>query len=1007
MTNNMRLQEGGQIDRSRSLSFQFNGKQYTGYQGDTLASALLANDVRLISRSFKYHRPRGILTAGSEEPNALVQLETGAHTLPNCLTTAVELYDGLIANSQNCWPSVEFDIGIINNTLSRFFPAGFYYKTFMWPKALWMKYEEVIRHSAGLGKSPMEADPSAYDHQHVYCDVLVVGGGATGLSATLSAAQSGAEVLLMDEQADWGGALTSETLTIDQQSAMAWVEQTLATLRKLKNVRLLKRTTVTGYYHHNYLIANQRVSNHLGPNAPADVPRERLWKIRARKVVLATGAIERPLVFADNDRPGIMLANAVRTYLNRYGVLTGRNMVITTNNDSVYTLAVEARAAGATVTVLDTRIEIPEKCLQLAAEKGITIMTNRVIAGVHYKKGITGVQVAKLNSDGTDIVSKLEDIVADLVAVSGGWSPTLNLYSQAGGKLVYDETQHCYLAKEDQPLKPDALLAGSCNGAFSLKECLREGITAGKDAAIACGFKSADTGIPAANAEAFVCGEMRPLWILPCDHAIGRGHKKHFHEMHNDSTIGDIALAEREGFVSVEHLKRYTTTGMGTDQGKTSNVNALNVMASLRGKPINEVGTTTFRPPFTPLTFGAIVGQNRRELFLQKRTSPMEPWHQQNGAVYEDVGDWKRPRYFPLGEESMDEAVYRECLATRSSVGILDATTLGKIDIQGKDAVKLINMVYTNAWSKLGVGKCRYGLMLNEHGMVIDDGVTTRIGEQHFHMTTTTGGAARIMSWLEELLQTEWPDWEVYCTSVTEQWAVMAINGPKARELLSELTDADLSLEAFPFMSMIEAEIAGVKARIFRISFTGELAFEINVPARHGLHVWQAVIDAGKDYQLTPYGTETMHVLRAEKGFVIVGQDTDGSVTPYDLGMSWIISKVKNDYIGKRSLTRSDTTRKGRKQLVGLLTEDPNFVLPEGAHVVSEIMPTPPMPMLGHVTSSYMSPILGRSIAMAVIKDGFNRKGETLEVALMDGSSQKATVTEPVFFDKEGERSRG
>ena len=466
-------------------------------------------------------------------------------------------------------------------------------------------------------------------------------------------------------------------------------------------------------------------------------------------------------------------------------------------------------------------------------------------------------------------------------------------------------------------------------------------------------------------------------------------------------------LAEREGYLSVEHLKRYTTTGMGPDQGKTSNVNALTFMAELRGKPISAVGTTTFRPPFTPLTFGAIVGQNRRELFLQKRTSPMDPWHQANGASYEDVGDWKRPRYFPQNDESMDEAVQRECLATRSSVGILDATTLGKIDIQGKDTARLLNMVYTNAWSKLGIGKCRYGIMLNEHGMVFDDGVTTRLGENHFHMTTTTGGAARVMSWLEELLQTEWPDWEVYCTTVTEQWAVMAINGPKARELLSTLTAVDLSNEAFPFMSMIEAKIAGVPARIYRISFTGELAFEINVPSRYGLHVWEAVMEAGKAYQLTPYGTETMHVLRAEKGFIIVGQDTDGSMTPYDLDMSWIVSKVKKDFIGKRSLTRSDTSRDGRKQLVGLLTKDPTYVLPEGSHIVAEVKPAPPMKMLGHVSSSYMSPNVGSSIAMAVIKDGANRMGETLDVALMDGSSQKVTVVDPVFFNKEGERARG
>ena len=788
---------------------------------------------------------------------------------------------------------------------------------------------------------------------------------------------------------------------------MKWLNRCITSLSENKRVRLLKRTTVTGYYAHNFLVANQRNSNHLGPNAPSVIPRERLWKIRARKVVLATGSIERPLVFADNDRPGVMLANAVRTYLNRYGVLAGRNITITTNNDSAYALAAEATTAGAHVLLLDTRIEVPDKYLELAKEKGFKVHANRIIAGIKYRKGITAVQLAKLNSDGSGIVGKLEQHSTDLVAVSGGWSPTLNLYSQAGGKLIYHETQHCFLAKPEQVNKPDALLAGSCNGAFSLEACLQEGAIAGEKAAVACGYAATGIDRPKVSPAQFVCSEMRPLWILPCDHPIGRGPKKHFHELHNDSTIGDIALAEREGFVSLEHLKRYTTTGMGTDQGKTSNVNALSVMAALRNKSINDVGTTTFRPPFTPLTFGAIVGQNRRELFLQKRSSPMQPWHQKNGAVYEDVGDWKRPRYFPQQGESMADAVKRECLLTRGQVGILDASTLGKIDLQGKDAAKLLNMVYTNAWSKLGIGKCRYGLMLNEHGMVIDDGVTTRLAENRFHMTTTTGGAARIMGWLEELLQTEWPDWEVYCTSVSEQWAVMAINGPCARDLLSELTDADLSADAFPFMSMIEADVAGVKARIFRISFTGELAFEINVPARFGLHVWQAFINAGSAYKLCPYGTEAMHVLRAEKGFVIVGQETDGSTTPHDLGMSWIVSKVKPDFIGKRSLSRSDTARKDRKQLVGLLTEDPTFVLPEGAHLVSEIKPVPPMKMLGHVTSSYMSPILGHSIAMAMVKNGFKRMGETLDVALMDGSSQRVRLTEPVFFDKAGERSRG
>ena len=1003
-----RLKKDGQIDRSRAIRFNFDGQQYTGYQGDTLASALLANDVKLMARSFKYHRPRGVVSAGSEEPNALVQLETGAHTLPNCRATEIELYEGLAAFSQNCWPSLKFDVGAINNVLGRFIPAGFYYKTFMWPKSLWMKYEEVIRQSAGLGKAPQQKDPSHYDHQFAYCDVLVIGGGVAGLSAALAASSSGAQVMLIDENPEWGGLLNDKDGSIRDQAASQWLAQSVRELQQHPRVHCLKRTTVTGYYHHNYLIANQRISNHLGPAAPSEVPRERLWKIRARKVVLATGAIERPLVFADNDRPGILLAGALRRYINHYGVLPGRKLAIICNNQSAYALAIDARKAGADVVVLDIRADTPPECLALSRKHDFELRENTTIIGVTYKNGITAIQTSQLNEDGSDIQGKIETLQADLIGVSGGWVPTLHLYSQAGGKLAYDEARHCFLPLPDQRLKPDAQIAGSCTGSFALADCLNEGQNAGLKAASECGYR-AHPAAPFAGDDSpqFVCDDLRPLWVLPCDHPIGRGPKKHFHEPHNDSTVADIALAQREGYLSVEHLKRYTTTGMGTDQGKTSNVNALTVMAQLRNKAVSEVGTTTFRPPFTPLSFGAIVGQSRRELFLQKRTTAIEPWHQAHGAIYEDVGDWKRPWYFPIHGEDMHAAVQRECLAVRNSVGIIDASTLGKIDIQGPDASKLLNMVYTNAWSLLGVGKCRYGLMLNEHGMVIDDGVTTRLGDKHFHMTTTTGGAARIMNWLEELLQTEWPDWQVYCTSVTEQWAVMAINGPHARDLLSQLTDADLDPEAFPFMSMIEAEVAGVKARIYRISFTGELAYEINVPARHGLHVWKAFIKAGKDYDLTPYGTETMHVLRAEKGFVIVGQDTDGSATPHDLGMSWIVSKKKADYIGKRSLSRSDTARAGRKQLVGLLTEDQMFVLPEGAHLVSEVKSAPPMPMIGHVTSSYMSPIMGRSIAMAMLVDGSNRIGDRVDIALMDGSSQKAIVTEPIFFDKKGERTRG
>jgi sarcosine oxidase subunit alpha len=997
MSQSHRLQNGGRINRSRPIRFQYDNRPYQGYEGDTLASALLANGVHLTGRSFKYHRPRGIYTAGAEEPNALVQLETGAHTEPNRRATEVELYEGLQASSQNCWPSVRFDVGAINSKVSRLLPAGFYYKTFMWPARMWMTYEKAIRRSAGLGRSPREIDPDHYDKTHAHCDVLVVGAGPAGLQAALSAGRSGARVMLLDDKPEPGGSLLSHSASINDAPAENWVDAVVSELGGMSHVTLLPRTTVTGYYDYNFLVANERVSEYLGPRGRDGAPKERLWKIRAKQVVLATGAIERPLVFADNDRPGIMLADALRTYVNRFAVLPGRRIAVLTNNDSAYLAALDAARAGASVEIADIRQAPAGPIVDAARSAGIVVRENCAVTGVRYRGGrLRGVELMQLADDGKSVRGARDSLTCDLLAVSGGWTPTVHLHSQGKGKLHYLQDQHCFVPGERARNNP-GFEAGACKASWSLASCLEEGAGAGARAAHSAGFSSAKAADSPAVAEDEQ-GAMRPLWILPTDHPVGRGPKKHFHELHNDSTVADIELAAREGFVSVEHLKRYTTTGMGTDQGKTSNVNALSVMADLQGTTIPEVGTTTFRPPFTPLTFGSIVGHDRRELFLQKRKTAIHPWHTANGAVFEDVGDWKRPFYYPRAGENMHAAVQRECSTARSAVGMLDASTLGKIDIRGRDAVKLLNMVYTNAWDSLKPGRCRYGLMLNEHGMVFDDGVTTCLGENHYHMTTTTGGAARVMNWLEEWLQTEWPQWEVYCTSVTEQWAVATITGPRARDLLAELTNQSLDEDAFPFMSMQEFSVAGIPARVFRISFTGDTAFEINVKARYGLALWETLAHTGKKYDLCPYGTEAMHVLRAEKGFIIAGQDTDGTVTPMDLGMDWIVSKKKQDFIGRRSFARSDTARAGRKQLVGLLTEDPQFVLPEGAHVVETLRENPPMNMLGHVTSSYMSPNTGRSIALALIQDGFNRKGDTMTVSLMDGSSQKVSVTDPVFL---------
>lgn len=1004
MTHRNRIDGAGRVRRGSAVRFRFDGRQYFGYHGDTLASALLANGVHLVGRSFKYHRPRGISAAGSEDPNALVQLERGPYTQPNTCATQIELYDGLDARSQNRWPSLGFDIGGINAWLARFIPSGFYYKTFMWPVSGWLFYEKFIRRAAGLGVSPREPDPDRYEQLHAHCDVLVVGAGPAGLGAALAAGRCGARVIIMDEQSEFGGSVLGRQVDIDGNSGIEWVRRTRESLGSMSNVQCVPRCTVTGYYDYNFLTALERVTDHLGPGADDRLPRQRFWKIRARRVVLASGAIERPLLFADNDRPGVMLANAVRTYINRYRVLPGRAICVLTNNDSAYECAWDAHEAGARVTIVDVRDAVPDHLAEKARVAGIEIHTGCGITAVQGRLAVRSVDIRPLSQDGRRVTGVRTRIECSIVANSGGWNPSVHLHSQSRGKLRFDTDLHSFVPAETVAINPSVSVGAAC-GEFSLSACLVDGHRQGKaaaQAALPAGEYQDAAGRAAATDDAPADAPLKPLWVLPTDHPVGQGPRKHFHDFQNDVTVADIMLAAREGYLSVEHLKRYTTTGMATDQGKTSNVNALAIMAGIRGLDIPAVGTTTFRPPYTPVTFGAIAGQNRDELFLQHRHTPMHTWHVEHGAIFEDVGDWKRPRYFPQAGESMHDAVQRESLATRRSVGVLDASTLGKIDIQGPDAARFLEMIYTNNWLKLGIGKCRYGLMLNEHGMVFDDGVTTRLGEHHYHMTTTTGGAARVMNWLEEWLQTEWPDMQVYCTSVTEQWAVAAINGPQAPALLASLADTDLSDEAFPHMSYREMAVAGIPARVFRISFTGEQAYEINVPARYGLALWQALTEAGRPLDLCVYGTETMHLLRAEKGFIIVGQDTDGTVTPADLGMNWIVSKTKRDYLGKRSQSRSHTAGGGRRQLVGLLTEDRRTLLDEGVHLVARADSAPPVSAEGHVTSSYLSPNVGRPIAMGLVREGLSRYGETLYARTMQGDSIKVRIVKPEFIDADG-----
>ncbi|MCK6451998.1 MAG: sarcosine oxidase subunit alpha family protein [Alphaproteobacteria bacterium] len=999
----LRRPEGGRIDRARAMRFVFDGAGYSGYAGDTLASALLANGVRLVARSFKYHRPRGIATAGAEEPNALVQLRGNARSEPNIRATQVELYDGLVAASQNRWPSLELDLGALNSVFAKLLPAGFYYKTFMWPPGFWHFYERLVRRMAGMGRAADASDPDRYDHRWAHCDVLVVGAGPSGLAAALAAGRAGARVILCDEQAEPGGSLLGSGATLDGAPAMQWAGAVLAELGALPDVTVLPRTTAFGYYDHNALGLVERVADHAAEPLPGQ-PRQRLWLVRARQVVLATGAIERPLVFRDNDRPGVMLADAARTYLGRYAVACGRRAVLFTNNDHAYDAALALHAGGVDLAaIVDLRAEPGGLRVDAARARGLRVIAGRAVTATHGRSSVTGVDIARLQ-EGSDLaVLDRESIACDLVLNSGGWTPSVHLFSQSGGRLRYDEATGAFLpGRAVQAVRA----AGSCNGAVALKDCLKQGAAAGAAAAGDCGFAAAPPALPAAEPEP-ESAPMRLLWVVPSDAPVG--HKgKHFVDLQNDVTAADLRLAAREGYRSVEHLKRYTTTGMGTDQGKTSNLAALAILAEATGREIPAVGTTTFRPPYTPVAMGALTGRTVGALLDPARWTPIHRWHVRAGAVFENVGQWQRARYYPQAGEDMHRALARELHAARNAVGIFDASTLGKIDVKGPDAARFLDLVYTNSWSKLGIGRCRYGFMLREDGYVFDDGVTTRLADDHFLVSTTTGNAAPVLSWLEDLLQMEWTELKVRLTSVTEEYAVVTLSGPFARRVLTELTaDIDLEPKAFPFMSLSHGTVAGIAARVFRVSFTGELSYEVQVKASYGLALWNACMEAGEKYGITPYGTEAMHVLRAEKGYVIVGQETDGTVTPYDLGMGWIVNDNKPDFIGKRGLRRADLQRPDRKQLVGLRLEaGERRKLPEGAHLVADRDAVPPMPMLGHVTSSYWSVALDAPIALAMIKGGRARMGETVYAPLPDRVAA-ATVVEPCFWDPEGKRLHG
>ena len=995
-----RAGQGGRVDRSAPLAFTFDGVSYTGFRGDSLASALLANGVRIVGRSFKYHRRRGVFGSGAEEPNALVRIGEGARAEPNLKATRVELYDGLVAESQNRWPSLAYDVGGLANVVSKLLPAGFYYKTFMWPDSWWMFYERYIRKAAGLGRAPVEPDPDHYDRRYAFCDVLVIGAGPAGLMAALTAARSGARVVLVDDAPALGGSLPASIATIEDADPLEFVSRVGGELASRPNVRVLSRTTAFGYYDDNMVIAVERRADQA-PVPAAHCARHRLWWLRAREVVLATGAIERPLAFEDNDLPGVMLASAARTYAVQHGVRTGDRAVVSTNNDSAYEAIEPVVDAGTHVAaVVDARVDGPGDDARAVVERlGIELVTGSVVMRAIGRAGVMGAEIRTLSLDGVMVGDASRRMPCDVVLVSGGWSPTVHLFSQSQGRLRFDADRSAFVPGESAQRERSA---GAARGLLRLSECLADGAAAGADAVRAAGFEvESEPDCPAVE-EWGDGAPVRPLWAVPLP---SWRHGKRFVDFQNDVTVADIELAAREGYRSVEHVKRYTTLGMGTDQGRTSNVNGLAVLAATLGAEIPAVGTTTFRPPYSPVALGAVAGREVGADQSPIRRTPMHDWHAANGATFVAVGPWMRAQYYQRRGESMVDAINREALHVRQAVGAIDVSTLGKIEVRGRDAGEFLHRVYINRIRNLRVGRCRYAFMLREDGFVLDDGTCTRIRDDEYYVTTGTGHAAVVMMHLERYAQTVWPDLDVHLTSVTDQWAGAAVAGPRSRDLLASACDgADVSDEALPFMGCMEATVAGAPVRIIRMTFSGEMAYEVHCPADHGVHVWEALLAAGEPFDVMPYGTEALGVLRIEKGHV-VPNELDGRTIPADFGFDRM--EKDEDFIGRRSLERFRASECRRKTFVGLVSENGKGI-PRGGHLVWNPTAPRPMPMYGHVTSNCYSPTLERYIALALMDDGESWKGKSLYVASpLTASFVPVRITDNVFIDPENRRPRG
>jgi sarcosine oxidase, subunit alpha len=994
-----RLATGGRLlNKAKAVEFTFNGKRLQGYEGDTLASALLANNQMMMGRSFKYHRPRGVVASGAEEPNALLGTGEGSKFEPNQRATTTEVFDGLKSVSQNHWPSLEFDIGAFNTYLSRFLPAGFYYKMFMYPRSFWKHvYEPFIRQSAGLGKAPDKEtkDSDTYEHFFFYADVMVVGGGVAGLQAAKTAAESGKKVLLVEQTADWGGRAVVDGGEIDGQPVADWIDATLAALQAMDNVTIRNRMMASGVYDHGYVLGYERLTDH---NPTAQGPRHRLWRIRAGHIVTATGAIERPLSFAGNDVPGVMLAAAVRDYAVNWGVSIGDRTVVVTNNDDAYRTAIILKDLGLEIpAIIDARPTGGGALADKAREMGIRVENGKAVVKVKGTRRVEGVAIGLQAGEG----AILETIKCEAVAMSGGWSPVVHLWSHCGGKLNWIESEAHFSPDPNRPPTGDkgqafVSTAGTASGPMGLAEVLSDATKAGADAA--------DIKAPTApQADARDEAPMVPVWLMPQGASI-KLKMKAWLDYQNDVKVSDVQLAAREGYESVEHTKRYTTLGMATDQGKLSNINGLAILSDALSQPIPQTGTTTFRPPYTPISMASIAGEARGATFQPIQRTPIQDWHDAQKPFYEPVGHWRRAYCYDRPGETHGQAVTREINQTRNSLGMLDASTLGKLMVKGPDAGKFLDMMYTNMMSSLKPGKCRYGLMCSENGFLSDDGVVARIDEDTFLCHTTTGGADRIHAHMEEWLQTEWWDMKVYVANVTEQFAQVAVVGPNARKVLEKLGGMDVSKDALAFMEWADGKIGGFDCRVYRISFSGELSYEIAVPASQGAAFWDALMEAGEEFGVMPYGTEALHVMRAEKGFIMIGDETDGTIIPQDLGLNWAISKKKEDFLGKRAQLRSHMADPNRWKLVGLESVD-GSVIPDGAYATADGENTNGQRNVqGRITSTYYSPTLKKGIAMGVVLHGPDRMGEVIDFPKIDGSIVKAKIVDPVFYDKEGEK---